>query len=230
MKFLVMFFIRFFDVFLSLSAMIVLLPFMTPIMIILKLTGEHDIFYVQKRVGRNGKEFGLFKFATMLRDSPNLPGGFFTSENDPRVLYPLGNFLRKSKINELPQIVNILLGQMSIVGYRPLVKGSYEHYSDDVKRQLYDFKPGLSGISSIILRNEEKIMQKVDGQKYFYDNVIRPYKGKLETWYVNNISVLMYVKIILITIVVVIKPSSDIWKKSFENLPRVPEALEKYVN
>ena len=84
---------------------------MIPIMIGLKLTGEHYIFYSQPRVGKGGREFDLLKFATMLKDSPNLPGGLYTSSNDPRIL-PLGKFLRKTKINELPQLVNILKGDM----------------------------------------------------------------------------------------------------------------------
>ena len=90
--------IRFFDILFSTFAIIVLFPFMIPIMILLKLTGEHDIFYAQMRVGKGEKEFPLLKFATMLRNSPNLPGGLFTQENDPRLL-PMGKFLRKTKIN-----------------------------------------------------------------------------------------------------------------------------------
>jgi lipopolysaccharide/colanic/teichoic acid biosynthesis glycosyltransferase len=219
------FFIRFFDIVFSLIAIIVLFPFMLPIMIILKLTGEHYIFYKQKRVGRYGKEFNLLKFATMLKDSPNLPGGLFTIENDPRIL-PLGNFLRKTKINELPQLINILTGEMSVIGYRPLVRQGYEKYSDDIKQRLYHLKPGLSGIGSIALRNEEDIMQKVSDKEDFYKNVIIPYKGKLESWFADNRSILAYFKMIFVTAVVVLKPSSDIWKKVFKNLPLVPEELK----
>lgn len=89
---------RFFDILFSLLAVIVLTPFMIPIMIGLKLTGEHDIFYRQERIGKGGKPFNLLKFATMLRNSPNMAGGFYTAENDPRIL-PIGRFLRKTKIN-----------------------------------------------------------------------------------------------------------------------------------
>ncbi|GHU52369.1 glycosyl transferase [Bacilli bacterium] len=197
-------------------------------MIILKLTGEHYIFYKQKRIGCYGKEFNLFKFATMLKDSPNLPGGLFTTENDPRIL-PIGRFLRKTKINELPQLINILIGQMSIVGYRPLVQQGYEKYSDDIKQKLYNLKPGLSGIGSIVLCNEEEIMQRIDDKEDFYKNVIMPYKGKLENWFVNNGSLATYFKMILVTVIVVLKPSSNIWKKAFRNLPAVPQELEAYM-
>jgi lipopolysaccharide/colanic/teichoic acid biosynthesis glycosyltransferase len=84
------------------------------------------------RVGRHGKDFKLLKFATMLKDSPNLPGGLYTSTNDPRLL-PIGKFLRKTKINELPQLINIFTGQMSIVGYRPTVREHYSSYPDYAK-------------------------------------------------------------------------------------------------
>ena len=95
--------IRFFDLLFSGIAIVVLFPFMIPIMILLKLTGEHYIFYLQPRVGKDGKEFNLIKFATMLKDSPNLPGGLITQKDDPRIL-PMGKFLRKTKINELPHL------------------------------------------------------------------------------------------------------------------------------
>ena len=123
---------RFFDILFSGLAMLVLFPFMLPIVIGLKLTGEHDIFYCQERIGKNGKPVKVIKFATMLRDSPNLAGGLITMENDPRIL-PMGKFLRKTKINELPQLINIFIGNMSVIGYRPFAKKHYDLYSDEVK-------------------------------------------------------------------------------------------------
>jgi lipopolysaccharide/colanic/teichoic acid biosynthesis glycosyltransferase len=228
MKYNIVLLIRFFDILLSFLAIVVFFPFMLPIMIILKLTGEHDIFYRQKRIGRYGKEFNLLKFATMLKDSPNLPGGYFTYKNDPRIL-PMGKFLRKTKINELPQLVNVFIGQMSVIGYRPLVKEGYEKYPDDIKQKLYDFKPGLSGIGSIVLHNEEEILQKIDKKEEFYENVIIPYKGELEKWYVNNIGIMAYFKLIFITAVIVLRPSSCIWKNAFKNLPSVPKELDVYL-
>jgi lipopolysaccharide/colanic/teichoic acid biosynthesis glycosyltransferase len=198
-------------------------------MILLKLTGEHDIFYRQKRVGIYGKEFNVLKFATMLRDSPNLPGKLHTYKNDPRIL-PLGKFLRKTKINELPQLINIFIGQMCIVGYRPLARKGYEEYSDEVKQQLYNFKPGLSGIGSIVLRNEEEIMQKRnDDWEDFYDYVITPYKGELEKWYTRNIGLVLYFKIIFITAIILLNSSSALWKKAFKNLPPIPKELKIYL-
>jgi lipopolysaccharide/colanic/teichoic acid biosynthesis glycosyltransferase len=127
--------IRLFDIVFSFIAMVILLPFMLPIMIGLKLTGEHYIFYLQPRVGKGSKTFSVFKFATMLKDSPNLPGGVLTQKSDPRIL-PMGNFLRKTKINELPQLINIFIGQMSFVGPRPQARQHYELYSTDVRQTI----------------------------------------------------------------------------------------------
>jgi lipopolysaccharide/colanic/teichoic acid biosynthesis glycosyltransferase len=197
-------------------------------MIILKLTGEHYIFYKQRRIGRYGKAFDLLKFATMLKDSPHLPGGIFTAEHDPRIL-PIGKFLRKTKINELPQLINILLGQMSIIGYRPLMRQSYEQYSDEIKQKIYYMKPGLSGIGSIVFRNEERIMQTIDDKESFYKNVIMPYKGKLESWFVHNSGLTTYFKIIFVTVIIVLKPSSRLWEKTFKNLPLAPQELAAYM-
>ena len=228
MKFITIFFIRFFDVFFSLFAIIILLPFMLPIMLILKLTGEHDIFYKQKRIGRNGEEFTLLKFATMLRDSPNLPGGIYTAIDDSRIL-PIGRFLRKTKINELPQLINVFIGQMSIVGYRPLLRYSYDKYSVEVKQKIFNIKPGLSGIGSIIFRNEEIIIwENFADKEKFYSHIIMPYKGKLESWYADNIDIKNYFKVIFVTVVIMLNPSSIIIKKIFSKLPEAPIELEQH--
>jgi lipopolysaccharide/colanic/teichoic acid biosynthesis glycosyltransferase len=220
--------IRFFDVFFSSLTIIILFPFMIPIMIGLKLTGEHYIFYGQERVGRYGKNFKLLKFATMLKDSPNLPGGLYTSINDPRLL-PMGKFLRKTKINELPQVLNIFIGQMSIVGYRPTVWEHYEAYPIEARQKIHNAKPGLTGLGSIAFRNEEEILQQFDDKKYFHQNVINPYKAMLECWYIDHKSITNYFKIVIITALVVLKPNTDIWKKRFKDLPSVPPELEEYI-
>lgn len=221
---------RFFDILFSLLAIIVLFPFMIPIMIGLKLTGEHDIFYKQKRVGKGGKEFDLLKFATMLRNSPNLAGGLYTSENDPRIL-PMGKFLRKTKINELPQLINILNGDMSVIGYRPQVKKQYDSYPADVKKALAKSRPGLSGIGPIVFRSEEQILQKFkthEERDEFYKNVITPYKGQLEVWYSKHRNVIMYFRLIFMTVEVVLNPESKSWKK-LNGIPEVPKELKEYI-
>lgn len=219
---------RIFDILFSGLAMLVLLPFMIPVMIALKLTGEHDIFYCQERIGKGGKPFKVIKFATMLRDSPNLPGGLITADNDPRLL-PMGNFLRRTKINELPQLANIFIGQMSVIGYRPFAKKHYDLYSDEVKRNIQQIAPGLSGIGSVVFRNEEEILHSVSDREHFHDNIITPYKGQLECWYVQNRNVVNYFKLIVCTVLIVLKPDSMLWTKWFKELPPVPENLKEYI-
>lgn len=220
---------RLFDVFFSLLAIIILLPFMIPIMIGLKMTGEHDIFYGQERIGKDGKPFKVMKFATMLRNSPNMAGGLYTEKNDPRIL-PMGRFLRKTKINELPQLINILNGDMSIIGYRPLVVKEFKEYKPEVKNVLAKSRPGLSGIGSIVFRNEEEILQNFESHEKkdkFYFDYIMPYKGELECWYVNHKGVLMYWRLILMTVEAVIKGSCE-WK-NLNGIPQPPEELKKYL-
>lgn len=221
---------RFFDILFSITAIIFLTPFMVPIMIGLKLTGEHDIFYKQKRVGRGGEEFELLKFATMLRDSPNLAGGLYTAENDSRIL-PMGKFLRKTKINELPQLLNIFKGDMSIIGYRPQVKKQYDAYPTEVKNELAKSRPGLSGIGPIVFRSEEQILHSFktyEERDEFYKNIITPYKGQLEVWYSKHRNVIMYFKLIFMTVGVVLNSDDKSWKR-LKGIPKPPKELEQYL-
>ena len=220
---------RLFDILLSFVAMVVLLPFMLPIIIALKLTGEHHVFYLQSRVGRHGKDFKVFKFATMLQDSPNLPGGVLTQKNDPRIL-PLGNFLRKSKINELPQLINILIGQMSIVGPRPQARKHYELYSAAVRAEIDRIRPGLTGIGSVVFRDEESILDQVQADRdLFHDTVVAPYKGELEVWYTQNRGLFAYFALIFLTALAVLKPTSQGYRKVFRDLPPEPPELQPYL-
>ncbi len=220
--------IRFFDILFSGLAIIILFPFMLPIMIGLKLTGEHDIFYCQERVGKGGKIFKVLKFATMMRNSENMPGGVLTQKNDPRIL-PMGKFLRKTKINELPQLINIFIGQMSVIGPRPQAKRHYDLYSEDVKAAIDTIPPGLSGIGSIVFRDEEDMLNAVEDRDEFHDKIIAPYKGELEIWFTKHRNVINYFKLIFLTVLAVLKPSSNKWKTSFKDLPTVPDELKEYI-
>ena len=220
--------VRFFDIVFSGIAIIILFPFLIPIMVGLKLTGEHYIFYGQERVGRYNKNFKLLKFATMLKDSPNLAGGLYTSTDDPRFL-PMGKFLRKTKINELPQLFNIFIGQMSVVGYRPTVREHYEAYPIEAREKIYNSKPGLTGIGSIVFRSEEKILQQFEDKKSFHKYIIIPYKAMLESWYMDHNNTINYFKIIITTARVVFWANSNVWKKTFRGLPPIPSELESYI-
>lgn len=211
--------IRFFDLIISITGIIFLSPVFIPVCILLVLTGENKVFYKQIRIGKNGQPFHLLKFATMLEDSPNLPGGDITSGNDPRVL-PFGKFLRKSKINELPQLVNILKGDMSLVGPRPLTPKNFSYYDNQSKNIIKKLKPGLTGIGSIIFRDEESILQ--NSPKSFidcYKEDISPYKGELERWFNEKQSVFMYFTLIFLTMNSVLFPSSELVWKIYKDLP-----------
>lgn len=221
--------IRFFDILFSGVAIIILLPFMIPIMIALKLTGEHYIFYQQERIGKGGKPFYILKFATMLKDSPNMPGGVLTQKNDPRIL-PMGKFLRKTKINELPQLVNIFIGQMSFIGPRPQAKQHYDLYSIEVKQAIDKIPPGLSGIGSLVFRDEEDMLSRISvDRNLFHDTVIAPYKGELEVWFSKNRNLKNYFKLIFMTADAVLHPDSKKWRTAFKDLPPVPPELEQYI-
>lgn len=216
---------RFLDIFFSVIGLLFLSPFLLPIACILKITGEGEVFYVQTRVGKNGIPFGLIKFATMLKNSPNIGSGEITINNDPRVL-PLGKFLRKSKINELPQLWNILFGDMSFVGPRPMVPKTYANYTTVTKKILNTVRPGLTGIGSIIFRNEEKLLDGLENPIDFYNENITPFKSELEIWFVQNNSVLLYLKTIFVTAWVVIFSKSSIASRVFKEIPKLPDNLK----
>lgn len=216
---------RFLDISLSSIALVLLIPILIPCVIGLLLTGEHYVFYYQERIGFKNKKFFIWKFATMLKDSPNIGNKLHTTKNDPRIM-PMGNFLRKTKINELPQLINIFLGSMSIVGPRPLVDKTFAPYSDLVKKSIYNVKPGLTGIGSIVFRDEEELMSKTNlTLENFYNNVISPHKGELELWYQNKQSFKVDFIIIFLTLWVVFFPESNIVYSIFKDLPKKPIAL-----
>ena len=185
---------------------------------------------MQERIGRNGRLFKLIKFATMLKNSPNLGTGTVTNvKHDPRIL-PVGKFLRKTKINELPQLLNILLGDMSVVGPRPLTIETFGSYSSDTQDRIKGVRPGLSGVGSIILREEEEILHGPYASTHFYNKVIAPYKGALEEWFVLNKGVYIYFVIIFITIWVIFFPKTNVAWKVFKYLPMPPEELKLALN
>tara|TARA_X000000950_G_C13887460_1_gene649451 strand:+ start:1435 stop:2100 length:666 start_codon:yes stop_codon:yes gene_type:complete len=208
------------DIFFSINALIVLLPLFIPIIIILRFSDEGEIFFFQERYGINNTKFKIWKFATMVKNSMNLGSGSITLKNDPRVT-KIGSFLRKTKINELPQIINILKGDISIVGPRPLVKKTFKAYNQDIQSKIYNIKPGLTGIGSIIFRDEESIISDVKNEDphVFYERVIAPYKGDLEMWYQTNRSLYLDFQLIFMTIHIILFPKSLIYKKIFKDLP-----------
>jgi lipopolysaccharide/colanic/teichoic acid biosynthesis glycosyltransferase len=212
---------RLLDIIVSFITLIILLPLFIPIVIALRLTAEGEVFYFQERIGLNNSRFQIWKFATMLKNSMNMGTGSITLQNDFRVT-TIGKFLRKTKINELPQIINILKGDISLVGPRPLVTKTFSAYSVEVQEQIYKVKPGLTGIGSIIFRDEESIISAVKDEDphEFYKRVIAPYKGELEMWYQDHRSFFLDLQLIFMTAWVILFPESRLFEKWFKDLPK----------
>jgi lipopolysaccharide/colanic/teichoic acid biosynthesis glycosyltransferase len=214
---------RLFDILFSIIVLIVISPLFLPLIIALRLTGEGYIWYLQERVGYKNKLFNIIKFATMLKNSPNMDGGLITLKKDPRLM-PLGGFLRSTKINELPQIINILKGEMSVVGPRPVMKKSFDTYPEEIQKIIFNVKPGLTGIGSIIFHDEEALLTRIKHTGSdtwdFYRNTLYPFKGKVEKWYQQNAGLLTDIKIIIITAWVIFFPNNRIVYKWFPTLPK----------
>jgi len=212
---------RLLDIVISIIALIILLPVFIPIIIILRSTAEGEVFYFQERIGINNSRFQIWKFATMLKNSMDIGSGSITLQNDFRVT-KIGTFLRKTKINELPQLINILKGDISLVGPRPLVTKTFSAYNKEVQSKIYNVKPGLTGIGSIIFRDEESIISDVinEDPHEFYRRIIAPYKGELEMWYQSNNSFFLDLQLIFMTAWVIFVPTSKLYEKWFKDLPK----------
>ena len=196
------------------------MPLFLIVAAILKFTGEGEVFYLQERIGFKNSKFKIFKFASMLKDSLNMGTGSITLQNDFRVT-KFGRFLRITKINELPQIYNVIKGDITLVGPRPVLEQDWKLYPNPILNKIYNVKPGITGIGSIVFRDEESLVSSVEDDKYheFYKSIIAPYKGQLEMWYQKNQSLSVDLKLILLTALVIIFPSNRIHEKWFKDLP-----------
>jgi lipopolysaccharide/colanic/teichoic acid biosynthesis glycosyltransferase len=200
---------RLFDVLLSGIALLLLSPLLIAVMVVLKLTGERQVFYVQERVGFHGKIIRVTKFVTMLKDSPNIGTQDITVKNDPRVL-PIGKFLRKSKLNELPQVWDVFVGTLSLVGWRPLMPKGFADYPPSVQEKILMVKPGLTGLGSLVFRDEEAIIARAQevgrDLRQCYREDIMPFKGELECWYVDHTSLWTDLKLVVATAFAILRP------------------------
>lgn len=151
-----------------------------------------------------------------------------TVKNDPRVL-PIGRLLRKTKINELPQLINIFKGDMSVIGPRPQTQRCFDAFPLTLQTKIIKVRPGLSGIGSIIFRNEENMIHTDNNPDKFYDDVVMPYKGSLEEWYVSRQTISNYFILICLTIWVIVSQNSDVIWKLFKDLPNPPEELKSWI-
>ncbi len=216
---------RLFDLIFSLLAILILSPLFLIVVILLRFTGEGEIFFSQIRIGKNGVIFSIHKFATMLKNSEQMTNGTVTVKDDPRIL-PFGRFLRKSKINELPQLFNILKGEMSVIGPRPQTSNFYDFINKEKKDKILSLRPGLSGIGSIIFRNEEDVLSFKNGE-ILHNTVLTPYKVELEEWYVKNNNLKNYFFLIFTTLLIVLFPNSKFYWKLFKDLPKPTSELQE---
>jgi len=181
----------------SLFGIMLLNPLIVFIALIIKLDSSGPVFYRGVRVGRYGKPFRIFKFRTMVTDAEKL-GGTSTPDDDPRIT-SIGRFLRKYKLDELPQLINVLKGEMSFVGPRPQFKWAVELYSEEEKL-LLSVRPGITDYASIKFRNEAEILKGSTNPDRDYLEKIAPEKIRLGLEYVEKRSLLIDLKIIFATL------------------------------
>jgi lipopolysaccharide/colanic/teichoic acid biosynthesis glycosyltransferase len=219
---------RSFDVVLSIIGILIIAPIFILISLVLKFTGEGEIFFLQERIGLNNKTFYIYKFATMLKNSSNIGNKNLTVRNDSRIT-KVGKLLRITKINELPQILNVIKGDMSLIGPRPLLATSVVKYTKEVQKIIYKNRPGITGLGSLVFRDEELLVTAYkelgkDPSEY-YKIYIYPYKGALEEWYYYNCSLLVDFKILFLTFWSLVNPKSQWVYKTLKNLPTKPDSL-----
>ncbi len=188
---------RIFDIVATLIGGILLLPLIVIIIVWIKTTSKGPLFYVQERVGINFKEFNLYKFRTMIVNADKV-GPSVTSGDDPRIT-KIGKILRKTKIDELPQLINVLKGDMSLVGPRPEVMKFVKQKKEEYKKIL-TIKPGITDNAAIEYRDEETIMEQYENKEKAYIDIVLPEKIKLYNQYLINISFINDVKLILKTL------------------------------
>ncbi len=189
--------IRFLDFIISLLGLALFLPAFLVIAIIIKIDSPGGIFYSQVRVGKENKDFNLLKFRTMYKGSDK-KGLLTVGNNDPRVSRA-GKFLRKFKLDELPQIINVIKGEMSLVGPRPEVR-KYVNLYDEKQRKILSVRPGLTDMASIYYKNENEILAGYDNPEKAYIEIVMPHKIEMNMQFINEHSLKNYLKIIFITI------------------------------
>jgi len=188
---------RLFDIFFSLLGLILISPFLIIVSIIIKITSEGPVFFLQERLGQYEKPFFIYKFRTMVVNAESL-GKQITVKGDTRIT-KVGKVLRRYKIDEFPQLINVLLGEMSFVGPRPEVKKYVDLYTNDQK-EIFKVKPGITDYASIEYRNENDLLSTVEDPEEYYINTIMQDKIKLNKKYIQKNNLFIDVKIILKTI------------------------------
>ena len=194
--------IRFFDFILSLVGLVVLAPIFIVLAIWIKIDSQGPVFYKQVRVGQNGIDFGLFKFRSMVVDADK-KGLITVGGRDPRITRS-GYFIRKYKLDELPQLINVLVGDMSLVGPRPEVRKYVDLYTNEQQKVL-SVKPGITDYASIEYMDENEILGKSSDPEKTYIEEIMPEKIKYNMKYIQNKNVSEYFKIIFLTLLKIVR-------------------------
>jgi lipopolysaccharide/colanic/teichoic acid biosynthesis glycosyltransferase len=192
---------RLFDILVSAIGLVVSSPILIPVIIAIWLQDFHSPFYIPLRVGKNGKLYRMVKLRSMVIKADKT-GVDSTSAKDPRIT-PLGHFVRKYKLDELPELWNVLWGSMSLVGPRPNVKRETDLYTE-VERGLLSVEPGITDISSIVFSDENEILKDSKDPDIDYNQLIRPWKSRLGLLYVANRSVILDIKLIVRTAVAIV--------------------------
>lgn len=188
---------RSFDIFFSFFGLIILSPLFLLIFVMVKTDSKGPVIYKQTRVGKNGKDFSVLKFRSMKQDSES-KGLLTVGGKDPRIT-KTGYFIRKYKLDELPQLINVLKGDMSFVGPRPEVR-KYVLLYDEVQKKVLDVNPGITDVASIKYRNENELLEGSDDPETFYIKEIMPVKLKMNLEYINDRSFFKDIKVILNTL------------------------------
>ena len=191
---------RLFDIVATVFGGLLLIPIILPIAIWIKISSKGPLFYIQKRVGKDFIEFDLYKFRSMIVDADKV-GPSVTSGDDPRIT-KVGAIIRKTKIDELPQLLNVLKGDMSLVGPRPEVMKFVSKKKDEYKKVL-SVKPGITDNAAIEFRDEETIMEQYEDKEKAYIDFVLPKKIELYYKYIDNISLIGDIKLILRTLRVI---------------------------
>jgi lipopolysaccharide/colanic/teichoic acid biosynthesis glycosyltransferase len=188
--------IRILDVFFSIFGLLLLSPILFIISLIIQLESKGGIFYLQERIGKNGIPFKLFKFRSMAVGSDS-KGLLTVGMNDARITKS-GQFIRRYKIDELPQLINVLKGEMSLVGPRPEVKKYVDLYTE-TQRKVLSVKPGMTDLASIEFSHENEILETQENPEEYYIQEIMPKKIELNMLYIENPNLINYFKLILKT-------------------------------
>jgi lipopolysaccharide/colanic/teichoic acid biosynthesis glycosyltransferase len=189
--------IRLFDFLFSILGLVILSPLFAIVAIWIKFDSSGPVFYKQIRVGKDNKDFRLFKFRSMVTDAEN-KGLITVGGRDPRVTRS-GYFIRKYKLDELPQLINVLIGEMSLVGPRPEVRKYVDLY-DEEQRKVLSVKPGITDYASIEYIDENELLAKSDDPERTYIDIIIPEKIRYNMKYINNRSIKEYFKIVFLTL------------------------------